>query len=59
MKWLENCGNIFEELAIRFVWLKERMEHSASLGFELTMNWGAWFGWMWLQFLVTILSTGC
>ncbi|KAK0479351.1 hypothetical protein IW261DRAFT_1420068 [Armillaria novae-zelandiae] len=42
-----------EELAIRFVWLEEHMEHSASLGFESTMNWGAWFGWTWSQFLVT------
>ncbi len=43
----------FEELSIRFVWLEERMEHSACLGFESTMNWGAWFGWTWSQFLVT------
>ncbi len=43
----------FEELAIRFAWLEEHMEHSASLGFESTMNWGAWFGWTWSQFLVT------
>ncbi|PBK83760.1 hypothetical protein ARMGADRAFT_1037596 [Armillaria gallica] len=43
----------FEELSIRFVWLEEHMEHSACLGFESTMNWGAWFGWTWSQFLVT------
>ncbi|KAK0465757.1 hypothetical protein IW261DRAFT_1574835 [Armillaria novae-zelandiae] len=50
---VQELREYFEELAIRFVSLEERMEHSASLGFESTMNWGAWFGWTWSQFLVT------
>ncbi|KAK0470993.1 hypothetical protein IW261DRAFT_1572512 [Armillaria novae-zelandiae] len=49
---LRELREFLEELSIRFAWLKERIENSASLGFESTINWGAWFGWSWLQFLL-------
>ncbi|KAK0471325.1 hypothetical protein IW261DRAFT_1425305 [Armillaria novae-zelandiae] len=50
---LRELRKFLEELSIRFAWLEERIENSASLGFESTINWGAWFGWSWSQFLVT------
>ncbi|PBK98287.1 hypothetical protein ARMGADRAFT_1075144 [Armillaria gallica] len=41
-----------QTIASGFMWLEERMNHSANLGFKSRINWGIMFGLNWPEFLV-------